>query len=331
MRMYVRKDVVAQVWDYGVEPVEGAEIADPYEGKGIELAATISLGEPGSGPQQFNAPRGVAVAPDGSIYVADANNHRIQHLAADGVFIKAWGEPSGSIEGTPEGGTFNEPWGVAVSPDGEFVYVADTWNHRIQKFTADGDFLTSWGIFSQGEEPDAFYGPRDVIVDNDGNVLVMDTGNKRIKVFDADGNFISQFGGFGFDLGFFDEPVGLALDRAANRLYAADTWNQRVQVFAYSGGVIEPLTSWEINGWYGQSLENKPYMAVDGAGMLYITDPEAGRVLVYNSAGEFQYFWGGFDQSAVQIGVAQGIAADAEGNVWVTDSQNGRVLRFEGR
>jgi predicted membrane-bound mannosyltransferase len=330
MRMYVRKDVVAQIWDFGAEPVAEINLTDPYEGKGVELAAAQVVEQVGAGNIQFNSPRGMAMAPDGTLFVADANNHQIVHLAADGSLINSWGVQSDATDPDPALGQFNEPWGIAVSPDGDFVYVADTWNHRIQKFTSAGVPLTSWGIFSQGEELTAFYGPRDVLVDNDGNVLVMDTGNKRISVFDSDGNFISKFGSFGFDLGFFDEPVGLALDRERNLLYVADTWNQRVQVISYSNGIFDPLTSWDISGWFGQSLENKPYLTVGFGGTVFITDPEAGRILAYNPDGEIAYFWGGFDQGAVFIGVAQGIAGSADSNaIWITDSLNNVLLKFE--
>lgn len=328
MRMYVRKDIAAQIWDYGVQPSTETVIEDPYEGKGVELAADFVLAAAGTGPGQFNSPRGVAVAPDGSVFVADANNHRIQHFASDGAFINEWGSQSVPNTGELPGGSFNEPWGVAVSPDGRYVYVADTWNHRIQKFTTNGRFLASWGTFGQDDQPFSMWGPRDVAVDNDGNVLVMDTGNKRIKVFDADGNFISQFGEFGFELGQFDEPVGFALDRATGRLYVADTWNQRVQVLNYSGGNFEAVESWDIAGWYGQSLVNKPYLSVGTDSRVYISDPEAGRILVYEADGSFVYFFGGFDQTAVDIGVAQGVAADAAGGLWVTDSQNNRLIHF---
>jgi predicted membrane-bound mannosyltransferase/sugar lactone lactonase YvrE len=331
MRLYIRKDVAAQIWDYGVQPAPEATVADPYEGKGIALAADLTIGETGAAPGQFNAPRGLAVAPDGSLYVADANNHRIQHLDADGTVINTWGTFADLNSGNAPGGTFNEPWGVAVSPDGQYVYVADTWNHRIQKFTANGVFLKMWGVFGQDADGMSMWGPRDLVVDNDGNVLVMDTGNKRIKVYDANGNFISQYGEFGLDPGQFDEPVGLALDRNSGRLYVTDTWNQRVQVFSYSNGNFESVDSWDIAGWFGQSLVNKPYIAVGADGRVYVSDPEAGRVLVFNADGTFVHYFGGYDQSAVNIGIAQGVAADAAGGLWLTDSQNNKLLHFTGQ
>ena len=135
-------------------------------------------------PGQLQRPRGLRVAPDGSIYVADSGNHRIQHFSADGTVLQAWGTFADLSKGAAPGGTFNEPWDVAVAPDGS-VYVADTWNHRVQKFTADGKFVKMWGYFGQGEKPDAFWGPRGLAVDAQGRVYVMDTGNKRIVVFDA--------------------------------------------------------------------------------------------------------------------------------------------------
>lgn len=328
MRMYVRKDIVAQIWDFGVEPLPDAIVADPYENGGIELAADFTVGAQGSEAGNFISPRGLGIAPNGDVYVADSNNHRIQQFSPEGEFIRSWGEFANRDQGNAPGGSFNEPWGVAVSPDGEFVFVADTWNHRVQKFTAEGEFIREWGVFGQGEDAYAMWGPRDLIVDNNGNVLVVDTGNKRVKIFDGDGNFISQFGNFGFDLGNFDEPVGIALDRESNQLYVADTWNQRVQVFEYNGGFPIALAAWDINGWYGQSLENKPYLSVGVNGRVYISDPEAGRILVYESDGTFVDYWGGFDQSAVMIGIAQGVVADDANHVWVSDSQNNQLLHF---
>jgi DNA-binding beta-propeller fold protein YncE len=325
MRMYIRKDIAAQIWDYGVAPV--AIEPDPYEGLGRQIAADLTVGFAGSGLGQFNAPRGVAAAPDGSVYVADSFNHRIQHLAADGTVINAWGTPSdpNAIDKAPS--SFNEPWGVAVSPDGEFVFVADTWNHRIQKFTAAGDFVTSWCIFGNVSDEVSLYGPRDVTVTEDGHVLVTDTGNKRVVVYDQNGTFVSQIGGTGIELGKFEEPVGLAYDAENSLVYVADTWNQRIQVLSYADGVLTAQDEWQIEAWFGQSLNNKPYITV-GDGKVYISDPETARVLVFDSNGTLEYFFGGYDQGAVQIGLAQGISYDGNGGLWVSDSQNQYILHF---
>ncbi len=157
IRMYIRKDVVASIWNYGVSPVEQV-VVDPYaEGK-LPLEASLVTGTPGSEPGQFQAPRGIAVASDGSIYVADSRNNRIQHLAADGSVINTWGTFADANSGNAPGGSFNEPWGIVVGKDGS-VFVTDTWNNRIQKFTADGQFIKMWGFFGQAETPDAFWGP----------------------------------------------------------------------------------------------------------------------------------------------------------------------------
>jgi predicted membrane-bound mannosyltransferase/sugar lactone lactonase YvrE len=326
MRMYIRKDIAAQIWDYGVAPV--AIEPDPYEGLGRQVAADLIVGFAGTNLGEFNAPRGLAAAPDGSVYVADSFNHRIQHLAADGSVINAWGTPSdpNAIEKAPA--SFNEPWGVAVSPDGRFVYVADTWNHRVQKFTAAGEFVTGWGIFGNVSDEVSLYGPRDVAVTEDDHVLVTDTGNKRIVVYDANGVFVSQVGGSGIDLGKFEEPVGLAYDLENSLLYVADTWNQRIQVLSYADGMLTPQDAWEIEAWFGQSLNNKPYLTVGEDGKVYVSDPETARILVFNSDGTLEYFFGGYDQTAVQIGLAQGISSDGNGGLWLSDSQNQYILHF---
>jgi predicted membrane-bound mannosyltransferase/DNA-binding beta-propeller fold protein YncE len=329
MRFFVRKDVAAQIWNYGVAPAVAVQPEiDPYlEGIG-QINPEVLVGGPGH-PVQLSEPRGVAVAPDGSVYIADSRNNRIVHITADGEYLNEWGIfGESTAESTAPGGAFREPWGVGVGPDGS-VYVADTWNHRVQKFTSQGEFVTMWGYFGQAERPEAFWGPRDVAVDADGRVLVTDTGNKRIVVFDANGNFITQFGSAGFDLGQFDEPVGVALDLNGN-VYVADTWNQRIQVLApnQDGVSYIPMQEWPVTAWRGQSLVNKPYLAVDDAGNVFTTDPEGYRLLMFNSQGAFVQGWDQYVGDGGNLGLFIGVDVDAEGRVWLVDGSNHRVLRF---
>ncbi len=327
MRLYIRKDIAAQIWNYGVAAADEIK-PDVYQEKSIVLIADQIVGAGGIGPGQFNAPRGIAVAPDGSFYVADSRNHRIQHFSATGEFIEMWGSFADAATGQAPPGTFNEPWGVAVAPDGS-VYVTDTWNHRIQKFSPNGKPLLTWGHYGLAESGDAFWGPRGIAVDSQGRVYVTDTGNKRVVVFDSNGNYISQFGSVGMEAGQFDEPVGLTLDQDGN-LYVADTWNQRIQVFAVStdGLFYLPIRQWDVNGWFGQSLENKPFLAADMKGNLFVADPEGYRVLQFTTQGELIRAWGDYGSGPGNIGLAAAVAIDKDGHVWVTDASNNRIMRF---
>lgn len=330
MHFYVRKDVAGMMWEYGAAPAAAApELKDPYESVLQPIIPDLVIGMTGSENGRFQAPRGIAVAPDGSIYVADSRNHRIQHFSSQGEFLNAWGSFADAAQGNAPGGTFNEPWGLAVAPDGS-VYVADTWNHRLQKFTAAGEFVTMWGYFGQAEKPEAFWGPRDVVVDAQGRVYVSDTGNKRVVIFGANGEYISQFGSLGMEPGQFDEPVGLALDAQGN-IYVADTWNQRVQVLAPSPDLsyFTPLKNWEIYGWFGQSLENKPFIAVDAAGTVYVTDPEAARLLAFDSQGNFLRGWSSEAGAQEPLNVLSGIEVDPAGQIWVGNAVNNTVMRFK--
>lgn len=328
MRLYIRKDVAAQVWNYGITPETSDEVMiDPYEGKTLMLAAEQMIGSEGNGQGQFNAPRGIDFAPDGSFYVADSRNNRIQHFDADGKFINMWGEFGDATFSDLPGGIFNEPWAVAVGPDGS-VYVSDTWNHRIQKFTADGTPITRWGYYGQGESPEAFWGPRGIDVDAEGRVYVSDTGNKRIVIFDENGQFIAQFGSTGMGAGEFDEQVGVAVD-TDGIVYVTDTWNQRVQSFMpdETGLNYFQLRAWEIFGWYGQSLDNKPFLAVSN-GSVFVTDPEGYRIIQFSSEGELVRTWGDYGYGNENFGIAAAVTVAPDGSVWVTDAGNQRVMKF---
>ncbi|MCJ7624721.1 MAG: NHL repeat-containing protein, partial [Anaerolineaceae bacterium] len=328
MRFYVRKDVVGDIWNYGAAPVVSEVIEiDPYEGKIIDLLPDRVFGSPGNEPGSFNSPRNLAVAPNGTIYVADSYNHRIQHFSADGELLHVWGNFASVDSGSAPGGTFNEPWGIAVALDGS-VYVSDTWNHRIQKFTSNGEFITMWGYFGQADSPTAFYGPRGLAVDEEGNIYLADTGNKRIVVFDSNGTFLTQFGSPGMELGQLDEPVGVAIDNDGN-VYVTDTWNQRVQVFASDEDLnFYPLLSWDVSAWFGQSLDNKPFIAADDSGSVFVVDPEGYRVLQFDTIGNFIRGWGDYSSEVDGFGMPAGIAADNEGKIWVSDAGNHRIMRF---
>ena len=333
MRLYIRKDVAAQIWNYGVGPSEAPSVADPYEAGTIALAADQIFGSELYAPSGLNAPRSIAAGLNDDLYVADSRNHRILHIASDGSLLNEWGTFADILAGSAPNGSFNEPWGVAVGPDGS-VYVSDTWNHRIQKFTKDGKFIKTWGQYGQPvlelpESASFLWGPRGIAVDAKGQVFVADTGNKRIVVFDRDGNYVTEFGTGGFDPGQFDEPVGIAISPSGT-VYVTDTWNQRIQAFIpnETGDFYVPTIQWDVNAWFGQSLDNKPFIAVGANENVFITDPENARVIEFKSNGEFVRTWGGFGSGPEEIGLAAGIAIDKSGFVWVTDAGNNRILRY---
>lgn len=325
MRLYVRKDIAAQIWDYGVGPAALGEAApeDPYARSKQVIGALAVIGSEGQGEGQLLRPRALALAADGGLYVADTDNHRIQQFDADGRFVRMWGAFGDAAQGAGPG-LFNQPWGVAVDSKGN-VYVADTWNHRIQQFDSQGNYLTGWGFFGTADNGLlAFWGPRGLAVDAQDRLYVADTGNKRILVFDEAGAPLGQIGSVGSLDGQLDEPTDIAV-APDGRVFVADAWNQRVQVFS---NTYQYLAQWPIAGWYGQSLDNKPYVALDGQGRVYVTDPEGYRVLVFNSNGDFITTWGDFGADVSTFALPTGIEADADGNIWVADSLNSRLMKF---
>jgi DNA-binding beta-propeller fold protein YncE len=111
-------------------------------------------------------------------------------------------------------------------------------------------------------------------------------------------------------------------------LFVADTWNRRVSIFNSDGSFID---TFNVRGWYDE-LGNRPYLALDGErDMLYVTDPDGGRVLVYNTAGDCLGSFGQASDEIVrgdQFQTVGGIAIGSDGSVYVTDAGAGRLLKF---
>ena len=92
IRMYIRKDIVADIWNFGSVPAVVSEpVIDPYQDQISLRTADRTIGGLGEADGQFNSPRGIAIAQDGTLFIADSLNHRIQHLNPDGSFINSWG------------------------------------------------------------------------------------------------------------------------------------------------------------------------------------------------------------------------------------------------
>lgn len=328
MRMYIRKDVAEQVWD--LLPKDTL-VRNPAGNAYAAITTTITPTQFIGGDDTLNEPRGIDIAPDGSLYVADSKDNQIKHFSTAGVLLNTWGSFGSVADATTNssGGTFYEPWDVAVSPEGN-VYVSDTWNHRIQKFTADGQFISMWGYFATDNSSLAYYGPRAITVDADGNVYFADTGNKRIMVFDKNDAFVAQIGSAGSEYGQFNEPVGIALDKE-NRLYVADTWNSRVQVIApdLELNTSTPLMSWNVEGWYGQSANNKPFIAVNNEGNVFVTDPEGSLILEYSSTGELLHAWDIRGVSDDVISMPVDIEFAEDGTMWVSDAASNMIYGYD--
>lgn len=170
-------------------------------------------------------PTGLAYdAAAGRLYVADTLDHRIVAFDDRGKELFSFGR-----RGTGER-EFNYPTHLFVR--GDRLIVNDTMNFRLQVFDLDGAFRGSFG--SHGDGSGDMAQPKGVATDRDGNVYVVDALFNRVQIFDPDGRLLLGFGGPGFQVGDFWLPSGLFI--AADRIYVADSYNRRVQVFQFLGG-----------------------------------------------------------------------------------------------
>lgn len=226
------------------------------------------------GAGQFNEPWGIAVGPDGSVYVADLWNHRIQQFTADGRFVRAWGAfYRVAADPREQPGMFFGPREVVVH--GDRVYVADTGNKRIQVFDREGRFVTAWG--GAGIAPGQFDEPVGLAVLPSGDLVVADTWNRRIQIVSRDGVPIRSWAIAGWlDQSPTTKPY-VAVD-LLGRILVTDPTGFRVLVFNQEG---VPLLSF---GQYGEDAESfglPQGIAVGPEGSVWVVDAGGNRVLAF--------------------------------------------------
>jgi tripartite motif-containing protein 71 len=223
-----------------------------------------------------------------------------------------------------DGGTnpFKEPISIALDPQGN-LYVADSANHRIQKFDGQGKLISKWGGLGQGNgqlncQPYNFCA---VAVDSSGHVYVTDGNNNRVVKFDSSGKFLSTWGSTGYDNGQFTNPFGLGVDRQGN-VYVSDD-NHRIQKFDANGKF---LAKWggpgSGDGEFGVVIR----IAFDTQGNIFVTDMGNG-LQKFDANGKFltKYKTCGNDPI---IG-AMGLALDAQDNLYVFELLNKHLCKFD--
>jgi tripartite motif-containing protein 71 len=224
-----------------------------------------------------------------------------------------------------ETGEFNEPTGVAVDSSGN-VYVADTGNSRIQKFTPNGGFLAAWGTSGSGDGK--LKEPLGVSVDLAGNVYVVDSGNQRIEKFGANGNFLAAWSSFA---GAGSVPKSLAVDGSGN-VYVIGTTNalaSHVEKFSRDGDF---LGRWNTSSPANDELERQVTLGepialtVDTAGVVYVafndSTGDSGGVRMFSSQGRLLTTWA----STELMGIT-GVATDTIGNVYTVNA-SGQIQKL---
>ncbi|RNJ74669.1 MAG: 6-bladed beta-propeller [Nitrosopumilus sp. D6] len=263
-------------------------------------------------PEHFSHPQYVAVDEDGSIYVSDLGNKRIQKFSDFGQYITEWGS-----SGKGSGG-FHYPAGVAAYNGS--IFVADHDLNRIQKFSTNGTFVLEWGM--RGSNEGQFLLPNDIAI-HDGLVYVVDTGNQRVQTFTTNGEFVSVLGSSGLGEGQFLTPLGIDVDSYGD-IYVADRGNSKIAKFSSNGSLVKSFPF----HYYGYDFRPVS-ITIDPNGDMYILNSATGRIMhlsqdsdllvgIHQQQGPYRTT---FDATDLAMGI--------NGELFVTDSSSHTLRLFE--
>lgn len=173
--------------------------------------------------------RPMALTSDGrDFYIADSGAGRVVVLSADGAVVRAF--PVGGVWGDAQRA---RPIGIAVAPNGD-VLVADAANHRVLRYTADGQLLWWFGNGHRAVGASGFNTPAGLTLDAAGNVYAVDVLNGRVLKLSPQGAYLAAYGRLGDTAGALARPKDVAVDADGN-VYVSDSLLAAVQVFAPDG------------------------------------------------------------------------------------------------
>jgi tripartite motif-containing protein 71 len=322
--------------------------------------AAIAAGRRGG---SLNTPLGIAIEPSGNVLVvtggwmSTVGAVAVHRFTAAGEFLQRWGADGFGP------GQFDSPAGVAVDRAGN-VYVADSDNNRVQKFSSTGHFIRQWGSMGDG----LLRGPTDVAIDPQGNLYVVDSQNRRVQRFSSTGAFLGKWGSptrSPLGEGSFEHPSTIAVDREG-RVYVGDLGDE-IQIFARDGTFI---TQWEgdqrlgdgaraiatdsqnhvyvvggdglgkygadgtlLDSWEHGRHTSASDVAIDRRGIIYVAevheDGKWSRVRVLSPAGKELATWPAVGRGTDRITGFMRMAVDSAGRVFLVEMWNCRVEVFD--
>lgn len=224
-----------------------------------------------------------------------------------------------------------EPMGLAVSDDGQRLYVSDYAQLSVFVFDFAGKKFSKLG------EQEKLARPMGLAVDAQENLYVVEQQKKGIAVFDRQGKrvrFITHPS--------LERPAGIAIDRERRSIYVADSGHTKstehtVKIFDMDGNLLGKIGR-EKGEDPGQFLF-PTYLALDAKGNLYVTDTLGSRVQMFDAGGKYVKSFGQRGNAWGMFDKPKGVAIDSFGNVYVVDSgwsnvqifnQKGQVLLFFG-
>ncbi len=280
-------------------------------------------GSYGGGHGQFGPIGGIATDAAGDVYVVDSSHNRIEKFDANGNFLTAWGHRGNEVGEFSFGSSQNytQPPGGGIAVAGNYVYVADSGNNRIERFNLTGGEAMSWG--EKGSGLGQFSYPRGVAA-NEGEVIVSDDDNHRIQKFAPEGAFQAAAGSYGTGPGEFGYPYGVALD-AAGDVYVADDINHRVVKLSPQLGFVG---AWGGFGSKPGQLAFPRALAADPAGDTYVADTANDRVEVYDTSGNYLRTIGISARGAAELTAPRGLAIDPTGRLLISDTVGNRIEVF---
>lgn len=227
---------------------------------------SIEVHDAGTNP--LLAPAAVAVRADGAVYLADSLAKQVYLIDDNGKFL-----------GIAAADGLQRPAGVAYDERDGRLYVADSKEHAVVVFAADGKKILSWG--RRGSADGEFNYPTHISIDRQGRILVTDALNFRVQAFDRDGKFLWKFGRHGDGSGDLSSPKGVATD-SAGHVYLVDALFDTVQIFNTNGQLL--LAFGERGTGTGQFwLPGGIY--IDTGDHIYVCDSYNHRIQIFNYLG----------------------------------------------